>query len=137
MPGAMTDYLEKKLLDHTLGKAAFTMPAGVFLGLLTADPTDTGSATSEIPTTGGTQYARQAITATMTAADPTAGSSSNSGAITFPVAGADWGNIAYFGIFDAATGGNMLLKAQTTTTRQILAGDQYVVSAGQLSAAFD
>lgn len=137
MPGAMTDYLEKKLLDHTLGKAAFTMPAGVYLGLLTADPTDTGSATSEISTTGGTAYARQAITAAMTAADPTAGSSSNSTAITFPVAGADWGNIAYFGIFDAPTGGNMLLKAPTTTTRQILAGDQYVVSAGQLSAAFD
>jgi len=78
-----------------------------------------------------------AITASMTAADPTAGSSSNSAAINFPVAGADWGNIAFFGIFDAATGGNMLMKAPTNTTRQILAGDQYVVSPGQLAASLD
>jgi hypothetical protein len=39
----MTDYLEKKLLDHTLGKAAYTMPTTVYLALFTADPGDTGS----------------------------------------------------------------------------------------------
>ena len=136
MPGAMTDYLEKKLLDHTLGKAAYTMPGTVYLALFTANPTETGSQAAEV-SASGSAYARQSITTAMSAADPTAGSSSNTAAITFPVATADWGNIAYFGIMDAATAGNMLLFAATTTTRQILSGDQYVVSAGQLTASYD
>lgn len=137
MAGAMTDYLEKKLLDHALGKAAFTMPTGVFLALCTANPTETGSTTGEVSTSGGSAYARQPITATMSATDATTGTSSNAGAITFAVAGADWGNIAYFAIMDAASGGNMLFFGTTQTIRQILQGDQYVVSAGQLAVILD
>ena len=34
----MTNFLEKKLLDHTLGKASWTMPTTVYMGLFTSDP---------------------------------------------------------------------------------------------------
>ena len=36
---AMSDYLERKLLDHTLGTAAYTHPSQAYLALHTADPT--------------------------------------------------------------------------------------------------
>lgn len=136
MAGAMTDYLEKKLLDHSLGKLAYTMPSGTFLALFTSDPTDTGSLTGEISTTS-TGYARQALTAAMSAAGATNGQSANTAAITFAQATADWGTIAYFGIMDAATGGNMLYTAAANPARQILSGDQYVVSIGALTVTLD
>lgn len=130
---AMTDYAEKKLLDHVLGKAAFTMPTTVYLALFTASPTDTGSTAAEV--TGGA-YARQAITATMSATNATTGVSSNASAVIFPQATADWGTISHLAIMDAATGGNMLLQASAATAREILNGDQYQVAAGQLVATF-
>jgi hypothetical protein len=72
----------------------------------------------------------------MSATNATTGVSSNSGAITFPAATADWGDIAFLAIVDASTAGNMLLKAAAATTREILNGDQYQVAAGQLVATF-
>ena len=39
----MSNYLEEKLLDHTLGTSAYTHPSTVYLALHTADPTDAGS----------------------------------------------------------------------------------------------
>ena len=38
----MSNYLEEKLLDHTLGTSAYTTPSTVYLALHTAVPTDAG-----------------------------------------------------------------------------------------------
>ena len=41
--GQLTNYTEKKLLDHVLKTASYSPPATVYLGLSTADPTHDGS----------------------------------------------------------------------------------------------
>lgn len=131
----MTDYTEKKLLDHLLGKAAYTMPTTVYLALFTADPTDTGSLTNEVSATNS-GYARQAVTASMSATNATTGVSSNSNVIGFGPATADWGTITHVGFMDAPTGGNMLLTGAMTSARTIQNGDAVQMAAQQLSVTF-
>ncbi|WP_099866072.1 phage tail fiber protein [Pararhizobium haloflavum] len=129
----MTNYLEKKLLDHTLGKAAFAMPATVYLALFTSDPGEVGSAAGEV-TEGG--YARQAITGAMSAADATSGTSTNTAAISFGPATEDWGMISHVGVFDAETGGNMLLYGEMPAAKLINSGDSGQFGASQFSTSF-
>lgn len=101
MLGGMSDYLENKVLDHVLGKAAYTMPT-CYLGLFTAAPSDSGGGTE---VTGGS-YARQNATTALGSAS--AGSSTNSSQITYPDATAAWGDVCAWALFDALTTGNML-----------------------------
>ena len=125
-----TDYLEKKIVDHVLGKAAYTMPGTTYLALFTANPTDTGSQAGEVSAGG---YARQAISTAMGASDATTGTSSNTSAITFGPATAAWGTVTYVGIMDASTAGNMLVAIPLTTSRTINNGDSFQFAVGQLT----
>ena len=52
------------------------------------------------------------------------GSLTNSGACTFPQASAGWGTITSFGIFDAASSGNLLYYGNLTASKTINSGDQ-------------
>jgi len=125
----MTSYLRKKLGDHSIGKAAFTMPTTVYVGLFKAAPGDAGSLASEV--TGGS-YARIAITSLMGAFDSVVGISANGSTITFATPTADWGTIVAVGIMDALTVGNMLYQ-ESTPARTILNGGRPVsFIAGQL-----
>jgi hypothetical protein len=128
MAGNMTTYLENKLLAHSLGQAAFTMPATVYVGLFTADPTAAGTQTSEV--TGGS-YARQAVTVNA----PTNGSTANSAQIQFPQATAAWGTVAYIGIMDASTGGNMLWQGALATPQTVNNSDTFQFTAGSLTVS--
>lgn len=133
----MTQYLQKKLLDHTLGIAAFTMPTVVTLSLFTASPTDSGLHTSEVPAAVG--YARQTLIAQMGATDLTTGVSVNTGTITFGPASADWGTITQIAVEDNATigAGNMMLWGTPTTSRVINNGESFQLAPSQFSLVFD
>ena len=77
------------------------------------------------PTGGGTEvtggpYARTACTF----GAASSGSLTNSGACTFPQATAAWGTITAFGIFDDASGGNLLYYGNLTASKTINSGDQ-------------
>jgi len=126
------DYLENKVLDHILGKTAYTMPT-VYVGLSTADPLDDASGLAE-PLGGG--YARVATTgATWNAA--AVGSASNAAAITFPQATASWGTVTHFALFDAATAGNMIASGALTVSKAIGNGDTAKFDIGQLTTTLD
>src|SRR5215510_12071692 len=112
----MTRYLRAKLGDHSLGKTAFTMPS-TFIGLFSANPTDAGSLASEF--TGGS-YARQALTASISATDTTTGIATLATDIQFPTPTADWGTLLYVGILDALTVGNMLYYEAVPNARAVL-----------------
>lgn len=129
----MTNYLEKKLLDHTLGKAAYSMPPTAYLALFTSDPGETGSFAAEVSAGG---YARQAITSAMAATNATTGVSNNSNVITFGPASADWGTITHIGIVDASSAGNMLLYGALTSARTIQNGDSLQFAAASLVVTF-
>jgi hypothetical protein len=122
---AASDYLENKLLDHSLATTAYTAPGAVYVGLFTSDPTDAGTGTE----VSGGSYARQS--ATFGAAS--SGSASTSATITFPAATASWGTITHVGIYDASSSGNLLFHGAVTTSKAIESGDTFQISSGNLT----
>ena len=127
MAGSFADYLEDKVLDHIVGKTAFTMPVA-YVALSTADPLDTGAGMAE---PSGNNYSR----VTTSGADWTAasgGASSNAQAITFPTASGSWGLCTHFAVFDAATVGNMLFHGDLTVSKTIGNGDTPSFAVGEL-----
>lgn len=133
MPG-LTRYAQKKLLDHMLGIAQYSMPAGVWLGLFQTDPTDAGSLTSELV---GAGYTRRALGGLMSSTSLASGQSMNMSLITLGPATGAWPTAPYAGIMDAASGGNMLIYGPLATALIVLAGDSPPIGEGQLLIALD
>jgi hypothetical protein len=121
----MSNYLENALINGTLRGTSYTAPTTTYLALYTNDPTDADTGT-EI--TGGS-YVRQAITFS----SPSNGATSNSSAIEFPQATADWGTITYVGIRDAVTSGNLLYHTALDTSKTISNGDIFKITSTNLS----
>lgn len=129
--GAKSDYLENKLIDFIFRGVAFTAPATVYIGLLTSAPSDAGGG---VEVSGGA-YARVAVASSLAnwagtqaagstvASSGTSGTTSNNAAITFPAPTANWGVVTHFGVYDAATAGNLLYWAALTTAKTINSGD--------------
>jgi len=127
-----SEYLIKKLLDHAMGKAAYTMPTNVWVAIYDGYPLGTGN---ELDPATATDYARVQIPASSlnaaTFASPT-GSITNSVAVDFGVAGADWGVITHWAVFDNTTGGNMLYLAPFEAARNVLNNDPVLFPIGEL-----
>lgn len=123
----MSNYLESALINATLRNTSYTSPATVYLALYTTDPTDADTGTE----LSGNGYARQAITF----GAPSNGVSTNSAAIDFPQATGSWGTVAYIGIRDASTAGNLLYHTALDVSKTIDTGDVFRVAIGSLSVA--
>ena len=121
----ISNYLENALINGTLRATSYTAPTTTYLALYTNDPTDADTGT-EI--TGGS-YVRQAITFS----SPSGGATSNSSAIEFPQATADWGTITHVGIRDAVTSGNLLYHSALDTSKTIANGDIFKITSTNLS----
>lgn len=127
----MSDYLENAIINHIFRGTTFTAPTTLYIALYTAAPTDAGGGTE---VTGGS-YARVAVTCNTSnwaATSGTNGLTSNSNAITFPTATANWGNVVAIGIFDAASGGNLLIWL-TQSSIAVNSGQTASFAAGALS----
>ncbi len=129
---AMSDYLENKLVDHIFRAQSFSAPATLYVALFTSAPSDSGGGTE----VSGGNYARASVTSSLanwagtqsagstTASSGTGGQTSNNGAITFNApSGANWGTVTHFGIFDAASSGNLLFHGALTAPKTINDGD--------------
>lgn len=128
---ALSNYLENELIDHLFRARAFTAPTEHYIALFTAAPSDSGGGTE---VTGGS-YARVNVTpgfaewegtggeTTDVDSAGTGGATQNRNAITFPAPTADWGQATHFGIFDASSGGNLLLHGALTTPKTVNNGD--------------
>lgn len=123
---SFTNFLEQKVLEHTFRNVAYTSPSATYVGLFTSTPTD-ASAGTEV---SGGDYARQAVTFTFVAGDPSY--VKNSGNITFPTATASWGTITYAGIFDALTTGNFLAWAQLTLSSDFTTANSKLINIGDI-----
>lgn len=129
MAGSKSDYLENKLLDHSLGGGDYTRPATVYVALFTAAPSDSGGGTE----VSGGAYARVAVTNNATNWPAAAGGSKSNGAVfTFAQATANWGTIVAVGIFDALTLGNLMYWATLTNSRTYFNGDQAKFAVGDI-----
>lgn len=116
---AMTDYLRNKILDHVLNGVSYATPASLWLGLFTTETTPDGSG-NEV---SGGSYAREQMTFTSISF----GSATNAADIFFPTATAPWYSIPYFGVFDAASGGNMLFYGKFNNAAFINTGNVYFI----------
>lgn len=121
---ALSDYLENELLDHILSVGSYTMPTNVYVGLSLASFNDDNSGT-EIT---GNNYARVVASFGVAAS----GTTSNSSAIEFAAATGSWGSVSHFGIFDAASAGNLLIHGAFTTAKTIASGDILKIPTGDL-----
>lgn len=125
----MTNYLENALVNHVLRATPFTSPTNIYIGLFTSGPQEDGSGTE----VSGGSYERQLVTFSA----PNNGTTYNTNVISFPIATADWGTIVGFGLFDAQSGGNMLLYGTLVQAKTINVGDQFVINIGNLTVTFD
>lgn len=121
---AMSDYLENEILDHILSVGSYTMPSAVYVGLSTGSFGDDNSGTE----LSGSNYSR--VAATFSAA--ASGTTSNSAAIEFAAATGSWGSVSHFGVFDAASSGNLLIHGAFSSAKTIENGDVLKISTGDL-----
>jgi hypothetical protein len=121
----MSNHLENALINATLRNTSYTSPSVVYLGLYTSDPTDADTGTE----VSGGSYARQAITF----GAPSNGVTTNTAAIEFPQATANWGTVGWIGIEDALTGGNLLYHSPLDAAKTIQSGDIFKIAIGSLS----
>lgn len=122
-----SNYLENKILDHTLNVAAFTAPTTLYVALFTADDgLESGTITSEV---SGNGYTRVEITF----ASAASGTSSNDAYVTWDPATASWGTITHLAIMDSATSGQVLYHGALTTSKSVGTGDTFQITTGDLA----
>lgn len=153
---AFSDTAENKILDwffraQAIGitgasAAAGTGPANLYIGLLTATPTD-NTAGTEVT---GNAYARVTVAsslanwagtqgaATTVASSGTSGTTSNNNVLTYPTpTPAGWGTVVAVAIYDAVTGGNLLIYSALTASKVINVGDTVTFPAASLTFQLD
>lgn len=129
--GALSDYLENKVIDYVLRGQAFTAPTTVYFALATTTGSDAACGTE----VSGGSYARVAVASSLanwagtqsagstTASSGSGGTTSNNGIVTFPSPTANWGVVTEYCVFDASTAGNLLWRTALTTSKTINNGD--------------
>lgn len=123
---ALSDYAEKLLLDWAMTTGSATRPTSWYVALYTAAPSDSGGGTEV--STGG--YSRQSVT--FGAASSPGGTTSNTGAVSFTASGANYGTVTHIGIFDNASGGNLLWHGALTASKTVNDGDTLEFSIGNI-----
>ena len=143
--GALSDYLENKLVDEQLRGQAYSPPASSYIALLTTACSDAAAGTE----VSGGSYARAAIANSLAnwsgtqaagstaASSGTGGTTSNNVAINFAAPTASWGTVSHIGFFNAATGGNLLICTALSTPKTISAGDTVSFPPGSLTVQID
>lgn len=132
-----SDYLDEQILKRLFqGQSTFPLPSTVYVALFTSAPTKAGGGVE----VSGFGYGRQGIPATSVywnVSGPT-WLVRNVLVINFGQAtGGAWGTITHVGLFDAASGGNLLFLATLTAAKVVADGDPVVFNrdALQISGA--
>lgn len=145
MAGSLSDYAEKKILAHSIGKTSWAMPTTVHIALYTTPPNENTDGV-EVPTNvngSPTGYAR-CVAYKLNAQsaeiwqDPTnEGTITNAVAFEFGPATSTWGNIEGVAVLDAESGGNKIWYGTFTSPRTVLAGEKLVFGAGSFVLALN
>lgn len=125
--GHFTNYTENKFLDYVFGKTAFSKP-DIYIGLLTADPTEAGTNDdcNELPLVGSYSRFYAPPVGWTVLQWPAWGGVFNKLKISFAEATSNWGIIRYIGIFDTESqndpGGHLLMYIPLTFALDIRIG---------------
>ena len=123
-----SDWLYKKYMNFILRSGAYTPDTKVYIALFTKEPNTAGLGGTEVEINASTKYARVEVTNGAGAwTDPDSGGAtleiSNVAEITFPVPGTSWGTIVAAGIYNQATGGDLMWIGKIGTSKPVQAGD--------------
>lgn len=127
-----TTHFNHKALNLMFGRTAYpSKPSTLYFALFTVAPTALGGGTE---VTGG-GYARKGMAANSTnfAVISSTSPMVNSVAIQWPLASADWGTVVAWGVYDAATAGNLLFYDALATTPLIVSGQRASIAASGVS----
>jgi hypothetical protein len=135
-----TNYMERQMLIQMFKSDVIAKITPFYIGLSSTTPTEdsSGSPAHNFTEPSGGSYARQPMAnteTTISALDAVPTKITNTLDIIFPLATANWlggNNLLYFGLFDAVSGGNLLLAGALITPLNILLGNQLKFAVGQL-----
>lgn len=130
---SLSDTFETHVLQYLFTNASVTRPgtSTLYVALCTTDPTDSALGTE----VSGGGYARQTVTFTVSG-----NNASNTAAIEFPEATANYGTVNSVMVMTTASGGsaaNMIAHAQLVTDKAINSGDIFRIPAGDLDINID
>ena len=130
---AASDYLETTLLKHLMRNAGTnvanydTSSLSFFVSLHTGSPGEANDGSNEI---SGNDYARQSVTFGAV----TNNSVSNNNTVSFPPANGNYSaNVTDIGIYDAASGGNLLFYGTLSSPKTVTSGDVFQINSGSLT----
>ena len=126
-------FLSNILLNRVFGATAYpSKPSTLYFSLFTSAPTVGGGGTE----VAGGSYARIGVAATSAKFTmiSTAGASNvlNTAIIKWPSATADWGTAVAWGIYDAATAGNLMFFDNLASSLPVINGQRPEVAAGAI-----
>lgn len=119
---SISNYAELKILEHTTGKTAWTMPTNVYVKLHTADAGEDGTSSA------ATEDTRKVA----------AWATASSGAIATS-ATLEWTNVSttetysHWSLWDAVTAGNCLWTGALSSSAAVTAGDTFQITSLTLS----
>lgn len=125
---SFSNTFENTVLNWVLTANAVTRPTSWYVALFTTDPTDADSGTE----VSGGSYARTSVSFSVTG-----NAGTNSAAVEFPAATADWGTVSHIGVYDASTGGNLVFHDALTTAKAITDGDVFRIPTNDLDFTLD
>ena len=139
MPSSSTsNFQHQTYLDFWLKGTAWTPPSTFYVALFTTSPSLAGTGGVEV-SSSGTGYSRITISRAGGSWNGPSGTNqeySNAADLTFGSPTGNWGTIVAAAIYDASSGGNMLLLAPFTTAKTVNNGDAAPkILAGQLKIA--
>jgi hypothetical protein len=117
-------YLANALMNHIFRASAYSMPTTLGLALFTGTVECTGGAYARVNVIGSSNWTA-----------PVNGAILNVNAIDFAAATSPWGIIDHYGLFDALTGGDLLIYDALQLSRQVNQGDIFNFPANQLELA--
>lgn len=123
-----SNFLHTNLMEFILHGSAYTPPATIYVALFTnGSPALDGTGGTEVTADANTNYARVAIpqgTGEWSTPSGTNLEYSNLKEVKFNVPGSQsWGTITSVGLYDAATGGNLLWIGNIGTSKPVSSGD--------------
>ena len=125
---SFSNSFETTVLTWVFTTGSATRPTAWHIALYTGAPDDTGGGTE----VSGGGYGRQAVTFTISG-----NTASNNAAIEWDTATAGYGTVTHVGVFDAASGGNLIAYAALTTSKTIDTGDVFRLPSGDLDITLD
>ena len=125
---SFSNTFETTVLTWVFTTGSATRPTAWHIALYTGAPDDTGGGTE----VSGGGYGRQAVTFTISG-----NTASNNAAIEWDTATSGYGTVTHVGVFDAATGGNLIAYAALTTSKTIDTGDVFRLPSGDLDITLD